>query len=91
MNTPFPSARGLWQLLWRSAVFLPFALVLTTLWLSFWMAIIILPVAAIAFALDSLWLNAALCFVAWLPLLCFTRWKRLYIDRKDALNEYENV
>lgn len=76
---------------WRSAVFLPVALVLMVLYCSFWMAVFVLPVAVVAFAVESLWSSAVLCLVAWIPLLCLTRWKRVHIDSKDALNEYENV
>jgi hypothetical protein len=91
MKELFPSGRGLWQLFWRSVVFLPVAMVLMTLYLLFWMAVVVLPLAAIALAIKLMWLEAALCFVTWIPLLFLTRWKRLHIDRKDALNEFENV
>ena len=91
MKNLFPSARGLWELLWRSALFLPFALVLMTLYFSYWTAVFALPVASIALAVRSEWLGAVLCSAAWIPLLFLTRWKRLHVDRKDALNEFENV
>jgi len=91
MKDLFPSARGLWELFWRSSLFLPFAVVLMTLYVSFWTAVFALPIAVIALAVQSRWLAAVSCFLVWLPLLFLTRWKRLHVDRKDALNEYENV
>jgi|GEM_PF-1878898 len=91
MKDLFPSARGVWQLFWRSVVFLPVALVLLTLYCLFWLAVFALPIAMVALAVESLWLSAAGCFVAWIPLLWLTRWKRLHLDRRDTLNEYENV
>jgi len=91
MKDLLPSARGLWQLFWRSAVYLPVAVVLMFLYTAFWMAVVVLPIAAVALAVESLWLEAVLCFMAWIPLLFLTRWKRLHVDRKDALNEHENV
>jgi len=91
MKDLFPSARGLWQLLWRSTLFLPVALVLMTLYLLFWIAVFALPLASIALAIDSRWLWAVVCFVSWIPLLFLTRWKRVHVDSKDAPNEYENV
>jgi len=91
MKDFFPSGRGLWQLLWRSTLFLPVALVLMTLYLLFWTAVFALPVAVIALAIGSSWLGAAACLVAWIPLLFLTRWKRIHVDRRDALNESENV
>jgi len=91
MNDLFPSARGLWQLFWRSVVYLPVAVVLMTLYILFWVAVVALPLAALALAIKLLWLEATLCFVLWIPLLFLTRWKHLHVDRKDQLNEAENV
>lgn len=48
-------------------------------------------VLAVGFAIESFWTWAALCAVAWISLRFLTRWNRLHIDSKDALNEYENV
>jgi len=61
------------------------------LYSSFWTAVVVLPIAAVALAVESLWLEAVLCSLAWIPLLFLTRWKGLHVDRRDQLNEYENV
>jgi hypothetical protein len=90
-ETPLPSVRGLWQLLWRSIVFLPVAVLLTTLYLAFWCAIIALPLLTLFHACLREWEWAGLFVVIWLPLLFLTRWKRLHIDQKDLVNEHENV
>jgi hypothetical protein len=87
----FPAARGVWQLGWRSVVFLPLALVLSTLWLAYWIGVWVLPMLAVIFALRGEWLKTAGAVAVWVPLVLISRWKRLRIDAKDRLNEQENV
>ena len=87
----FPSTRGLWELLWRSMVLLPVAVALMILHCAFWAAVFLLPVVAVVFAIQSLWQWAMVCLMVWIPLLLLTRWRRVHVDSKDALNAHENV
>ena len=91
MQPPLPSPRGLWQLFWRSFVFLPVAVVLTLFYFVFWIAVVFLPLAAALHAYLSEWGWASALIAAWIPLLLLARWKRLHIESKDILNERENV
>ncbi|HMP84788.1 MAG TPA: hypothetical protein PKA41_19010 [Verrucomicrobiota bacterium] len=85
------SAKGLWGLLWRSVVFAPFVVVLTTLYLTFLAAVLALPLLAILHTYLREWNVVLLCIAMWLPLLPLTRWKRLHIDPKDDLNGQDNI
>jgi hypothetical protein len=91
IQTPPPSLRGLWQLFWRSIVFLPVAVVLMTLYFAFWIAAWVLPVAAALHAYLSEWGWSCVLMAIWMPTLFLTRWKRLHLDSRDVLNEHENV
>ena len=48
-----------------------------------------MAVALYAYAEE--WRLAVTLMAIWIPLLFLTRWKRLYVDAKDQLNEFENV
>jgi hypothetical protein len=91
MSSLLPSFRGLWGLLWRSMVVLPVAIVLMTLYLAFWVAVMLLPVTAVFLAFFSEWIWAGTTIAMWIPLLFLTRWNRLHVDSRDTLNEHENV
>ena len=83
--------RGFWGLFWRSAVFLPLAMVLTSLWLAVWTAVYVLPVLAVYFLVLREWWHGALTLGVWFLFLLLSRWKRLHVDKKDILNENENL
>jgi hypothetical protein len=91
MNNFFSSARGFWQLLWCSVVWAPVAVVLTFLYVIFWVSVFLLPLLAVVCAIESLWRWTAFFVVAWVPLRFLTRWKRLHLDSKDILNERDNL
>ena len=91
MQTPWPSLRGLWQLFWRSFVFLPVAVILSMFYFGFWIALVFLPLDAAFHAYLLEWGWATALTAIWIPLLFLTRCKRLHIESKDILNERENV
>lgn len=66
-------------------------MILTTVWMLAWAALIALPVWEFVFILDKEWVQAAITPWVWALLFWFTRWDRFRFDRKDFPNEQENV
>jgi len=91
IKTPLPSLKGLWSLLWRATLLLPFAAILMTIYLAAWMAVIVLPFFEVYFICYSKWLFALITPVAWFLLFLLVRRKRFKIDSKDILNDQENI
>ena len=85
------SFSGLWGLLWRSTVFLPFALVLFFVWALVLAAVFLLPVTAALYLYAGEWLHAVAAIALWIPCFFLSRWKRFHVSPKDDLNGNENI
>jgi hypothetical protein len=91
MKAVLQPMRGFWGLFWRSIVFLPMGIIFLLLWGTTWVAVFVLPLVVISLLLYGDWLYALAAVAAWIAFLFLSRWKRLRIDRKDILNEGENI
>jgi hypothetical protein len=66
--------RGLWALLWRSVVLLPWGVAQFALACYAWAAFVTLPVSVVIFICNSEWWMAAACIALWIPSGLFVRW-----------------
>jgi hypothetical protein len=86
--------KAFWALLWRSAVYLPWALVLLLFSCGAWAGLLALPFTTVLLALNGDWPLAGGAVVAWVLLILLTPtkvWKWLKVEDKDCLNSQENV
>jgi len=90
-KTPWPSASGLWSLLWRSFLLAPFAMVFGVFWLITRPLLVILPFYEVYLLTEKSWLPASITPLVWIMLFLLTRSSWFKADRRDFPNDQENV
>jgi hypothetical protein len=87
----WPSASGLWSLLWRAVVLTPLAAVYGVLWVMIWPLLILLPFCAVMLLMGYDWLWAGAVAAVWFALVGLKRATWFKPDRRYFPNDQENV
>jgi hypothetical protein len=85
------SAGALWSLFWRAVLLTPAAVLFGGLFITAWSLIFVLPLLEILYLWEGNWHAAMISPVVWIASFVLTRSRWFRPDRKEYLNDQENV